>query len=269
MGVYNVSDPTTFLGSTVIASFHLIEYRKRVFSPPKQLPEQLAGLYFWRPLNVGGDFAYYREHPSRWALYRRLKPDFRRWAFYAAWEEQAALEEFLSTSDTGQRWRESTTEACHFWLRLNHARGPWKGVQALKGAQRDGRTDGPVAHLIRLDLTARGTLAMWGSAAPNIFHHLPDSNELLLGLPLVDRPYMQPVSFTVWRSSASASTFAHGEQGHRDAVARVRRSQPSLLDRYSTGCFEPYRCDGTWKGRNALQLAQIATDDQLSAAGSV
>ena len=247
----------------MIASFHLVEYRKRAFSPPKGLAGPVAGLRFWRPLNIGGDFAYFREHPSRWGLYRRLKPDFHRWAFYGIWEEEAALEAFLATSETGQTWREATSQTCHFWLRPNRARGDWTGVRFLQASESDSPADAPVAHLIRLDLSPRGAVAMWSSAAPNLFHHLPDAKELLFGLPLVDRPYMQPVSFSVWRTPKSAATFAHREVGHRDAVARVRRSQPDLLDSYSTASFTPYRCEGTWNGRNALE-GTTSADGQSS-----
>ena len=239
-------------GSTVLASFHLVEYRKPAFLPPKRLAQRVAGLYFWRPLNIGGDFAWFREHPSRWGLYRRLKPDFRRWAFYAVWEEEAVLEEFLAASETGRQWREATTEVCHFWLRPNRVRGPWAGMQLLRGSESAEQADGPVAHIVRLDLSLRGTVAMWGSAAPNVLHHLPDSRDLLLGLPLVDRPYMQPVSFSVWRTSQCAMAFAYREKGHSDAVARVRRSQGDLMDRYATGSFEPFQCTGTWNGREVL-----------------
>jgi hypothetical protein len=243
---------------SVLASFHIVEYRKPVFSPSKRLAQQVAGLRFWRPLNIGGDFAWFREHPSRWGLYARLKPDFRGWAFFAVWEEEAALDEFLSASETGRRWREATAEACHFWLRPNRVRGAWAGMQLLRGSE-TAQVDGPVAHIVRLDLSLRGTLAMWGSAAPSVLHHLPESSDLLFGLPLVDRPYVQPVSFSVWRTSESAMAFAYREGGHSAAVARVRRSQGDLMDRYSTARFEPYRCDGTWKGNNPLSLAQSAT----------
>lgn len=236
----------------VLASFHIVEYSKPVFSPPKRLDEQVAGLQFWRPLNIGGDFAWFREHPSRWSLYVRLKPDFRRWAFFAVWEEAAALEEFLTASETGRKWREATAETCHFWLRPYQVRGPWAGMQLLRSAETAAQADGPVAHIVRLDLSLRGTLAMWGSAAPNLLHHLPDRTDLLLALPLVDRPYMQPVSFSLWRTSQSAMAFAYQEGGHSAAIARVRRSQSDLMDRYSTGSFEPYRCDGTWKGHHIL-----------------
>jgi hypothetical protein len=65
-------------GGPMIASFHLVEYRRRSFSPPKRLAGQAEGLLFWRPLNVGGDFAWFREHTSRRALYPRLRPDLHR-----------------------------------------------------------------------------------------------------------------------------------------------------------------------------------------------
>ena len=235
-----------------IASFHIVEYRKPKLSPPKRLANEVVGLRFWRPLNIGGDFGWFREHPSRWSLYPRLRPDFRHWAFYAVWEEESALEEFLTASKTGRGWSESTVQACHFWLRPQRARGSWEGTQLLQGHESVEETDGPVAHIVRLDLSLRGTLAMWGSAAPDLLHHLPDSSELLLGLPLVDRPYVQPVSFSVWQTAQHATTFAYNQKGHTDAVARVRRSQPNLLERYSTASFNPYRCDGTWQGHNIL-----------------
>src|SRR5262249_21612797 len=213
----------------MIASFHIIEYRRPVLLPPKRLAEQVAGLRFWRPLNVGGDFGWFHDHPGRWGLYARLKPNLHRWAFYAVWERDSALDEFLTSSNTGRTWNEETNEACHLWLRPQRARGAWRGTEVLQGVKSTGPTDGRVAHIVRLDLSLRGTLAMWGSAAPALLHHLPDSTDLLLGLPMVDRPYVQPVSFSVWRTAESATTFAYHGQGHQDAVARVERSQHDLL----------------------------------------
>jgi hypothetical protein len=234
----------------VIASFHIVEYRKRVFSPPKRLAEEVAGLRFWQPLNVGGDFAYFREHPGRRGLYPHLRPDFRRWAFYAVWDDEQALDDFLATSPTGQAWSDGAVEACHFWLRPSRVRGPWEGMQRLQGSASHEQPKAAVAHLIRLDLSLHGTLALWGSAAPNLLHHLPDRDELLLGLPLVDRPYMQPVSFSVWATPQSAMRFARGD--HRTAVERLVRVQHDLRARYSAGSFDPYRCEGTWGKRRPL-----------------
>jgi hypothetical protein len=236
---------------SVLASFHAVKYAKPVLAPPKRLAGQVPGLRFWRPLNIGGDFAHFREHPGRRGLYPHLRPAFKHWAFYAVWDDEAALDDFLSSSSTGKKWQESAAEACHFWLRPLHARGSWAGISMLDSS--DTAPGGaPVAHLIRLDLSLRGTVAMWGSAAPNLLHHLPESTQLLLGLPLVDRPYAQPVSFSVWRTRECALDFAYRGEAHPAAVERVRRSQSNLLQHYSAGSFEPYRSAGTWGGRRIL-----------------
>jgi hypothetical protein len=243
----------------MIASFSVLAHRKRQLSPPKRLASKVAGLRFWRPLNVGGDFAWFRQHPNRRALYPRLRPAFRRWAYYAVWDDECAFEEFLTGSLIGRAWAEESAEAWHVWLAPVRVRGDWEGIRPLRGAETTGRDGAPAAHLVRLDLSLRATAAMWGSAAPNLLRHIPDCDDLLAGIPLVDRPYMQPVSFSVWRSEDAATRFEYGD-GHRAAVSRVQRSQADLLQHYSAGRFDPYRSQGTWNGRNPLADASHAAD---------
>lgn len=238
----------------MIASFHSVEYRKPVFSPPKQLARQVDGLRFWRPLNIGGDFGWFREHPSRWGLYARLRPDFRRWAFYGVWDDATALDEFMTGSKIADEWSHASVQACHLWLRPNRVRGPWAGMQVLRGLERPGQATGPVACITRADLSPRGMLAFWGSAAPQILHHLPGAEEMLLALALVDRPYAQPVAFSVWRAAGSAMNFVHHGRGHRDVVQRMLDSQHDFRARHSSGQFEVCRCEGSWNGRQPLAL---------------
>jgi hypothetical protein len=233
-----------------IASWQLVQYQQRVLSPPTRLAGQVPGLRFWRPLNIGGDFGWFREHPSRWALYPRLKPDFRHWAYYGVWDDDAVLDRFLA--DPPRRWADGWVESLSLRLRPTSARGPWPGIEVLGVPSAATAIDGPIVHIVRLDLSLRGTLAMWGSAAPHILHFLPDAEDMLLGIPLVDRPYTQPVSLSVWRSEDAVRQFATRGEGHRHAVTRVQRSQRDLRSRYSTASFEPYACKGTWKGRNPL-----------------
>jgi hypothetical protein len=237
----------------LIASFHIVEYGKPRFSPPKQRADQCDGLRFWRPLNIGGDFAWFRTHPTRRSLYPRLRPDFRRWAFYAVWEDATVLDQFMAGSKTAEDWRRASVQACHLWLRPHRVRGPWEGMQLLHGSERPGQAAGATACLTRADLSPRGMLAFWGFAAPDILHHLPAGDELLLALPLVDRPYAQPATFSVWRTADSAMNFAH-RAGHRDAIGRMLASQPDFRARHSSGQFEVARCKGSWNGRQPLAV---------------
>src|SRR5262245_43811589 len=109
----------------------------------------------------------------------------------------------------------------------------WPGVATLESPAAGPAPGRPVVHIVRLDRTRRGTVAMWGSAAPHSLHS-------------------HPVSFSLWPSTDAVQHFAHNAQGHRHSVQRVQRSQHDLFARYSTASFEPYACEGTWHGSNRL-----------------
>ena len=74
----------------------------------------------------------------------------------------------------------------------------------------------------------------------------------------MDRPDTQPVSFSLWRTAEAAMAFAHRDGGHRDAVRRLQRPQRDVVARFSSAGFDPYRCSGTWQGRDPMQGLQCA-----------
>lgn len=242
----------------MIASFHTLAYRRRVFSPPRRLEGSVAGLRFWRALNIACEFSWYRAHAGRLQLWRTLRPNPRHWAFYALWEDEAALDAFLETSTVARTWADSCTEAWHLWLRPAGVSGPWDGLQLLRGSEVEAPRGEPLVCLAHLDLTLRGTLAMWASSAPGITHHLPDGERLLASLALVDRPYVQPMSFSVWSSLDAAMAFVHRDGQHATAVSRIEKVQADAVRRFSSGRFQPYRTRGTLNGRDPLPTLAAA-----------
>jgi hypothetical protein len=78
------------------------------------------------------------------------------------------------------------------------------------------------------------------------------------GGPLVDRPYTQPVSFSLWRAPDAAMTFGYRESGHLAAIRRLQRSQHNVVALFSSAGFDPSRCEGTWNGRNPLPALRRA-----------
>ncbi len=242
-----------------IASFHLVHYRHPTLAPPKRLERSVAGVRFWRPLNVGGDFHNFRTNPSRWALYQKLKPDFWRWAFFAIWESEDALARFMERSLVARGWSDAAREALHLWLKPTRTRGIWSAIRALEGTERRGLPKTPAAFITRLDLSIRGTLTMWLTAAPGILAHVPDRDALKLAIPLVDRPYAQPMTFTIWTSLDRALAFAYRDGAHSKAVERMERTTPGLSEEgFSSAGFYPYRSIGSWEGHDPLSEASAA-----------
>jgi hypothetical protein len=97
------------------------------------------------------------------------------------------------------------------------------------------------------------------TAAPGILTHVPDRDALRLAVPLVDRPYMQPMTFTIWTSLDRALAFAYQEGGHSKAVECMERTIPDLAEQgFSSAGFYPYRSIGSWKGHDPLAEAAAA-----------
>ena len=71
-------------------------------------------------------------------------------------------------------------------------------------------------------------------------------------LALADSPLTQMMVFSVWQSNDSALRFAYRQNGHGEAVARVRRAQADVVERFSAASFEPFRYEGTWERRTLL-----------------
>ncbi|MFG3439538.1 spheroidene monooxygenase [Nonomuraea sp. NPDC047897] len=236
-----------------VASFHLIRYpdtsaiRYMAFDRP--VLRRTGGLTFHRLLGTGRGAS--------------MTPgaDLRRWALFAVWRDEAALEAFLRDSPIARRWRRAAAESWHVRLTPLSWHGRWAGrdpfaVADLPGCRdpfagtgRTGRHQGPVAVLTRASIRPTRLVAFY-RAVPAVDRDLLRRPGCLASVGAGEWPLARQATFSLWRDEADIRRFAYRGDAHRDVIGRVRRDDWYAEELFAR--FAPYASEGTWNGTDPL-----------------
>lgn len=207
--------------------------------PP--VPQRVAGLRHAEcmvPMQLGAPLL----SPGRWRMGRL--------AMFAAWDSEAAVDDFLASRGTGRAL------ASGWHVRLRYLRR-WGSVRALDWLPAtDGETDldAPVVAvtLARLQLPQVPRFLRWGKPVERLVRDHPGATLALAAA----RPLRTISTFTVWRSAREMLGMVHGSNSlpspERHQAAMVERTRKDFHVEFTTLRFAAIREVGTWEGRSSI-----------------
>jgi hypothetical protein len=184
----------------------------------------------------------------------RPRPDLGRAALVAFWDDDAALDRFLSGHPTA----EALSGGWHIRLDPLRAHGTWPGLPEDVPRGRKVDHDGPAAVLTlgRLRLTQLPRFLRASNKAEN---RVVDAPGLIWATGMARPPFVSTCS--LWESTDALSDYAYGsvDPAHPDAIAAGRAKPFHHQEAFIR--FRPCGSEGSLSGRNPLTWqAQAAPD---------
>lgn len=171
----------------------------------------------------------------------------------AAWDDDAALEEFSRTHPVAAR----LAGGWQVHLEPLRVSGAWAGMPGLPARALPVDDEEPVGILTLGRLRLRRIGAFRRSAGPAEAAAL-DSPALLAGTGLARLPRLV-ATFTLWRSAAAMRDYAYGNGAPHQAAVSADRTRPFHHESAFVR-FRPYASSGSWGGRDPLAALTPTTN---------
>jgi hypothetical protein len=173
-------------------------------------------------------------------------PKFSQVGLIAAWEDDAALDEFSSSHPLAKQL------AGGWQVRLQplHVYGAWAGLPGLPSKELPAGEDEPVAVLTLGQLRLRRVRPFLRASAAAEGEAIADPG--MLASTGLARPPRMVATFSLWRNVATMREYARGRAGGaHPAATKEHRAEPFHHESAFIR-FRPYASQGSWDGRDPL-----------------
>ena len=181
-----------------------------------------------------------------------LSADLRRWALFAVWDDEAALDAFLAGSEIAARWRDARPRGVHVRLEPLRWHGAWGGRDPLAGAPRAAARRRARSPILTRAAVRPARLLPFTRAIASPARDLLARPGVLASVGVGEWPVARQATFSLWRT-------------WRRARLRLRRRRPprgraphprgALVPRGALRPLPALRREGTWDGRDPLAAA--------------
>ncbi|MEL7348192.1 MAG: spheroidene monooxygenase [Pseudomonadota bacterium] len=172
------------------------------------------------------------------------------WTILATWDDETAAAKGLASAPWARR-RARASEHCTLTMAPLSSSGRWGGTGPFEAWGASAPEECPMAVLTRATVRASHAREFW-SKVPAINRQIAAGPGMLFRLGMGEVPLLHQVTFSVWSDPQAMRRFAYGGEGHRAAIAAVRRGDWFAEELYAR--FAVISAEGTWNGRPPLSL---------------
>lgn len=174
----------------------------------------------------------------------------RKLAMFASWENEEALDTFLTKSKLGCK----LAAGWHVRLRFLRQWGQFSEFDNLPESVPDADPDQPIVAvtLARLKFSEVFRFVRWGKPVEQLVRDNPNTTLAMAAM----RPACTFSTFSVWRSQRDMSDMVHGRNcclgARRHADAMIERERKDFHYKFTTFRFRAVSEHGTWLGRKNI-----------------